>query len=114
MKSNKEFNPEAQFSLKRPCKNCPFLKPELGKPYNQLQEGRMIGIIEDVREGTFHCHKTTDKHRNERKHCAGAMAVGIKKHGSLLITSLAQAYGFIGEDYYDEAMNDTIEPEDLK
>lgn len=102
-----------QFSLKTPCKNCPFIKAAKGKPFNQLSPGRMTSIIDNMIKGTFHCHKTTDKPRDERKHCAGAIALSLKKNELTLAYTAAIVHGFIDSDYYDEALELTIEPEDL-
>lgn len=110
----KQFDPSKQFKLKTPCKNCPFLKPSLGEPYNQLAKGRMLDIINNMQDGTFHCHKTLDKPKNERQHCAGAIAVGLKKHGELTLTNLAYYFKLIEPDHYNEAFDMAINPEDLK
>ena len=50
------------FKLKKPCKNCPFLK-EGGI---ELREGRLEEIIKTITEDdmqVFHCHKTV--HNNK-------------------------------------------------
>lgn len=102
-----------QFSLKTPCKNCPFIKADKGQPFNHLSPGRMTSIIDNMTKGTFHCHKTTDKPRDERKHCAGAIALSLKKNEFTAVHALAVGYGFVDPDYYDKALELTIEPEDL-
>lgn len=61
-----------KFNITKPCKDCPFIK---GSSTNlTLAEGRIEGIIDDLRKGaSFVCHKTLKKPSNEQAHCAGAM-----------------------------------------
>lgn len=44
------------FGMKKPCKNCPFR----AEGAITLQEGRVAGIVEDLKDDfkVFHCHKT--------------------------------------------------------
>lgn len=61
-----------KFDLKTPCKDCPFIKDS--STNLTLSEGRIDGIVEDIRNGmSFTCHKTLDKPDNEQQHCGGAM-----------------------------------------
>lgn len=61
-----------KFDMKKPCKECPFIK---GSATNiTLREGRLDGIVNEISNGsTFTCHKTLDKKSSEQQHCAGAM-----------------------------------------
>lgn len=71
------------FKLKKPCKDCPFLK---NSPIG-LSEDRLPSIVDDlINDHVFHCHKTVDyskqfdeeagniSHYTEKNQfCAGAM-----------------------------------------
>jgi hypothetical protein len=66
------------FSLKKPCNNCPFRTDV--KPY--LRTARIVGILRSITEGdaSFSCHKTTAHDDDgvpiqgkKEKHCAGAL-----------------------------------------
>lgn len=61
-----------KFNLKKPCKDCPFVK---GSSTNTtLAEGRLDGIVHDIlHDASFVCHKTLEKEWNEQEHCAGAL-----------------------------------------
>jgi len=64
-----------KFDLKKPCKDCPFIK---GSSTNTtLEEGRLRGIVEDIQDNdmSFTCHKTLgyDGKEASEQHCAGAM-----------------------------------------
>lgn len=73
------------FSLKKPCKDCPFLKD--GSMNRSLYPGRMDEIIEGLKnDQPFFCHKTIDysKKSNEEKveeavYCAGSLVYMEKK-----------------------------------
>jgi len=54
---------------KTPCKNCPFRKDTLK---GWLGEERMIEILN---QGSFVCHKTSNKKRKDRRQCAGHMII---------------------------------------
>lgn len=87
------MNLKRLFAVKKPCKNCPFLK-ETGIV---LSEGRLQSIKNDLLAndmGSFHCHETTfstggyyDEAEDERTYhmsgkesfCAGAMGLVITK-----------------------------------
>jgi hypothetical protein len=68
-----------KFDLKKPCKDCPFIKGTTMK----LRPGRMASITRDLRNDyvVFPCHKTT-KHdddgelvqREREQACMGALA----------------------------------------
>jgi hypothetical protein len=70
------------FKLKKPCKDCPFLK----NSSTPLHPDRLPSIVEDLHnDSVFYCHKTIDyknqideegecTHYTERNQfCAGAM-----------------------------------------
>lgn len=61
-----------KFDLKKPCKDCPFIK---GSSTNRsLVEGRLEGIVNDIRSDmSFTCHKTLGLPKSDQQHCAGAM-----------------------------------------
>ncbi len=67
-----------KFNLKRPCKDCPFLKSN-----GYLRRTRAIEIAEVLRnDASFSCHKTVDysvdsEHRSceHDSFCAGALVV---------------------------------------
>ncbi|MEX3625468.1 hypothetical protein [Viridibacillus arvi] len=76
------------FELKRPCKDCPFVK---GSSTNRsLEEGRIDRIIDSLHEDhIFSCHKTIDygtleefedRLQPQNKFCAGALNY-LKKEG---------------------------------
>lgn len=88
-----------QFDLKRPCKDCPFIKGTT----MVLNPGRMEGIAEHLSNdfNVFPCHKTTHQlapegreeeydseeggyslHGREQA-CMGALAYTLKHHGNL-------------------------------
>jgi hypothetical protein len=55
------------FDVKRPCKDCPFVK---GSSTNQtLRPGRLEEIAHDItHDGHFFCHKTIDYNDDQREH----------------------------------------------
>lgn len=62
-----------KFDLKKPCKDCPFIK---GSSTNlTLSEERLDDIVNDISNNdmTFTCHKTLDLAKSEQQHCAGAL-----------------------------------------
>lgn len=71
------------FDLKRPCKNCPFLKSQ-GHLF-RLGEERVRGIVDAP---AFQCHKTLDfdaddgegRAGDQPQQCAGLMAL-LHKEG---------------------------------
>lgn len=116
---------ERQFNLKKPCKNCPFTKADTTI---HLQEGRREEIIESLLTGesmSFPCHKSVYKSdgRNfdeegeykptDIQQCPGAMAVCKKFGRDAVIVQVSTRMGFIPEGHYDEALDETIEPEQL-
>ena len=114
-----------QFSLKKPCANCPFRND--GRAI-ELQPGRREDILHEIlsqRSATFPCHKTA--HRPDGRNfdedgnyaptdvsvCPGAAAVARKFGRDLQIVQLGYRLGFISENHYDEAMSETMEPSDF-
>lgn len=116
---------DKQFSLRKPCANCPFRNDNASI---QLQPGRREEIIENLLSGehqTFSCHKTV--HRKDGRnydedgnytpvdvaHCPGAIAVARKFGRDTVLVQVATRLGEIAQDHYDDAMACTIEPESL-
>lgn len=78
-----------KFDLRKPCKDCPFIK---NTPMH-LSPGRMDGIVEAIKDDltVFPCHKTTQfdetedgeditvRHDKEQA-CAGALAYSLKHY----------------------------------
>jgi hypothetical protein len=62
-----------KFDMKKPCKNCPFIK---GNCFEQsLSRERVSMIIEDIStDKTFPCHK----HESPEQNCVGS-ALFVKK-----------------------------------
>lgn len=109
-----------QFSLTKPCANCPFRNDEQAI---ELEVGRKEQIIEELLSGvapTFHCHKTVyrkdgrnfDDEDNYRPvdvcHCPGAAAVSKKYGRDTAMVQVATRLGYIRHDHYDEALPLTI------
>lgn len=116
---------EKQFSLKKPCANCPFRNDEQAI---DLNVGRREQIIEDLLSGlatTFHCHKTVyrdddrnfdengDYQPNDICHCPGAIAVSKKYGRETTVVQVATRLGIIEFDHYDSALPLTLDVDDL-
>lgn len=116
-----------RFDLKKPCKNCPFLKASV-QPANKgwLSKGRAQGIIDSLlyHGGTFPCHKTTrmddefdhdleyaseEAAREAEKeawrrnvagsqYCAGALILMLKCGNPSQMTQFAQRLNFFNEE----------------
>lgn len=115
------------FKLKRPCKNCPFLK-EGGVP---LAKGRLEGIIEDIGEKDmdFTCHKTIDyssqmveteegeetfvRDYERNQHCAGALIYLEKMNRPNQAMRLGERLGLYNR-FELEGQELVIDPEDMK
>ena len=75
------------FSIKKPCKDCPFRKD--GNMIKSLGKVRMEEIVSNIVYGDdfFSCHKTVDYSKDEKelneenKFCAGAL-IAIHKAGT--------------------------------
>lgn len=70
-----------KFDLKKPCKDCPFIKGTK----MILRKGRMEEIAESTKHdlNIFPCHKTTDGKREDYQACMGALAYGLEQHNQL-------------------------------
>lgn len=81
-----------KFDLKKPCKDCPFIK---GSATNTtLAEGRLEGIVDDIRAGmTFTCHKTLEKRQSEQQHCGGALIFLEKENNPNQMMRIAERFG---------------------
>lgn len=113
------------FKLTRLCTNCPFRKDDKAIP---LQPGRREGIIEDLltnKTDHFPCHGTVHRKdgrnfdENERyvandvQHCPGAVAVCSKYGREPQMVQIAKRLGVIPWDHYDQAMEESLGPEDV-
>jgi hypothetical protein len=117
---------DKQFSLRKPCPNCPFRNDD---DAIYLEPGRREEIIERLlagEDGSFPCHKTVYR-KDGRNHdeegqykpvdicqCPGAAALSRKFGRDTVIVQIATRLGFIGPGHYDEANKLTIDPSDLK
>lgn len=85
------------FDLKKPCKDCPFIKD--GTMIRSLGEGRMDEIKESLlNDLSFPCHKTVDyEHgsREKEQHCAGAMIWLYKQDRPNQIMRIAERLGHL-------------------
>ena len=106
------------FSVKRPCKDCPFRNDEVMNI--SLCKNRMEEIINSLHEDKiFSCHKTIDysKHDNdkdehvlqpENKFCAGAMLYLIKEGSPNQPMQLGERFGMFNPSSLD-GMEDIID-----
>lgn len=113
-----------QFSLKKPCADCPFRNDDQAI---NLRPGRREQIIKGLLSGdtAFHCHKTVYRSDNRNFdddgnyvpndicQCPGAIAVVKKFNRQVVIAEVAVSLGVIKKDHYDEALSLTIDPHDL-
>lgn len=78
------------FNLKKPCKECPFIK---GSCTNiTLREGRLEEIVKDIRSDmSFICHKTLDN--KEKEHCGGALIFLEKENNPNQMMRIAERIG---------------------
>jgi hypothetical protein len=115
-----------QFSLRRPCRECPF---RIDGDAVSLSPGRKEEIIEKLLSGehaTFHCHKTVYRSdcRNhdddgnfipvDIAHCAGAAAICRKFGRDTTVVQIASRLGIISYDHYDQSLDATLDTEHLK
>ncbi|MDW5418127.1 hypothetical protein R6242_16290 [Iodobacter sp. CM08] len=112
------------YKLKRPCKNCPFLK--MGAI--DLMPGRLQSIIENLVNddySTFQCHKTVHDKRSggswneegeykasrQESMCAGAM-IYLEKVGRPTVgMRVAKVFGIYNVESLSSSFNDVIDPE---
>lgn len=117
---------DKQFSLQRPCSECPF---RIDGDAVALSPGRKEEIIEKLLSGehtTFHCHKTVyrsdgrnhDEEGNfvpvDVSHCPGAAAICRKFGRDTTVVQIASRLGFISHEHYDQALNETLDTKQLK
>lgn len=110
------------FTLKKPCPECPFLK---GSSTNQtLPKIRLREITRELDEddhSTFTCHKTLDysyerpqDHKKEKQqHCAGAMIYLQKQGRANIAMRMAHFFGMMDINKLDMSA-DVIERGDLE
>lgn len=93
----------AKFAMKKPCKDCPFLK---NSPMH-LRPERLPSIVEGLHNNKdFSCHKSVDYSsgiENETgnttynlqssKYCAGAMIYLEKQNKPTLMMKIGEVYG---------------------
>lgn len=81
-----------RFDLKKPCKDCPFIKGSCTN--TTLAEGRLEGIVDDIRNDmSFTCHKTLDNESSKQQHCAGAMVFLEKENRPNQMMRIAERVG---------------------
>lgn len=109
-----------KFTLKRMCKNCPFLKGT----NMELSPGRMEGIVEHLQSdyNVFPCHKTTQHDEDEEgesitvpndkeQACMGSIAYMQKHHGVLpVLARLAIRAGTLSHATIEINCNSLEEP----
>jgi len=121
--------PWSFFRVKKPCKNCPFLK----EGAIRLAPGRMIEIVEHLLasdDHTFHCHETVHHDKfggtwdddtgeytmsGRESHCAGA-SIYLQKQGmSSLWMRIGYAAGALNFQEVTEQADKVFDrPEDAK
>lgn len=81
-----------KFNLKKPCKDCPFLK---GSSTNiTLDEERLDGIVSDIRNDmSFTCHKTLELPSREQQHCAGTLVFLERENNPNQMMRIAERIG---------------------
>lgn len=97
------------FSLKKPCKNCPFLKAS-AQPKNKgwLGRERAKEVYDSmaVDDHSFPCHKTTETDDDgfesvttrQSQHCAGALILQEKEGFANQLTRIAGRLGLYNPD----------------
>lgn len=89
------------FSLKEPCKDCPFLKD--GDMHASLHPARWESIIQSLHnDRPFHCHKTIDYNKethveqvDDAVYCAGSLLYMQKAGINNLPMRLGIAHGLL-------------------
>jgi len=104
------------FSLKKPCKNCPFLKEE-HQPKNSgwLGRERAKGIYASmvIQDYSFPCHKTTTPDEDEMEskvtettqHCAGALILLDKENHANQMSRIAMRLGMYDPQLLEDREN---------
>ena len=113
------FSVEKQFSLTRPCADCPFRADDQAIPLQPGRKDQIIGDLISQRVSTFHCHKSVYRKSgegedpNSRHHCPGAIAVVRLMGADTQAAKIATRLQIIQPDRYDQAMKEVIDPSDL-
>lgn len=97
-----------KFSLKRPCKECPFLK---GKRYLHPERAESIANYALKENKTFVCHKTIDA--SEQQHCAGALIMSEKHGRPNAMHQIAQRLGIYRPENLDLSADVYANAEDM-
>lgn len=105
---------DSPYSLKKPCKNCPFNKTGA----IELHPGRVESILQDLLNGKttgFQCHKTayraksSERVRGKEKECAGALIVLEKLERQTQLMQVMDRLGFYKPadllPYHDQVIN---------
>lgn len=97
------------FDLKRPCKDCPFLR---GKSYLHPERAREIANYAIRDDLTFTCHKTIGR---KEQHCAGALLMSEKHDRRNSMHQIAHRLGLYdpsGLDHSADIYEDAAEMAD--
>lgn len=123
--SDRWIEVDNQFSLKKPCADCPFRNDGAAI---ELMPGRKEEILAGLLTGasqSFACHKTV--HRDDGRNfddegnyapvsvsqCPGAAAVARKLGRDTVMAQIAIRLGVIASDHFDKALSLTIDLGDL-
>lgn len=87
--------PPMEFSLHRPCVDCPFLEPR----NFPLTPGRAAEIAQAMEHSTFACHKTLDQ--RPQQHCAGVLVIMSKLDDWGDMQQIAMRLGLFDPDKLD-------------
>lgn len=83
---------QMKYDLKKPCKDCPFIKD--GSMNKSLREGRLDDIKQDIlNDHEFICHKTLEMPKHIQQHCAGALIYLEKKEQPHQMMRIAERCG---------------------
>ena len=99
-----------KFTLKKPCKNCPFSVDSLE---GWLGAERADDIARNITDGdgVFTCHKTGKSKDDEPQHCAGALILLEKLERPNQLMRIAERMGEYDHTrlHMDEDIFDTLE-----
>jgi hypothetical protein len=87
--------PPMEFSMVRPCADCPFLEPR----DFPLHPKRAAEIAAALEHGTFACHKTLEQ--RPQQHCAGALVIMARNEDWGDMQQIAQRLGLFDPDALD-------------
>lgn len=101
------------FNVKKPCRNCPFLKSEKAVRLHPGRAEEIGSMMLSSDGGTFACHKTTDS--RERSHCAGALAFALKHDNFTQAMRITQRLRLFKPEEFGTIDQDLIidEPEEM-